>query len=135
MYNLQIPDTVYQWAQQVARQSSQSIDDILMTYIRLITEAVPVLPVDEEVELAALHYLSNDALWTIAHEQMPDTQQNRMQKLMDKNSAGKIKDIEYAELSTLIERGQQLTVRKSEAMALLTERGYTVSLKDSARRD
>jgi len=135
MYNLQIPNAVYDWAQQIAHQSGQSVDEILMTYVHLVAEVVPVLPVNEEAELAALQYLSDDALWTIAYEQMPDTQQKRMQTLMDKNSAGKIDDLEYAELSTLVERGQQLMLRKSEAMALLTERGHTVSLKDSTGRD
>ena len=135
MYKLQIPNAVYDWAERVARQSSQSVDEILMTYIRLVTEAVPVLPINEEAELAALHYLSDDALWTIAYEQMSDTQQKRLHILMDKNSAGTIDHTEYAELSTLVVRGQQLTLRKSEAMALLTERGYTVSLKDSTGRE
>jgi len=134
MYNLQIPNAVYDWAQQVARQSSQSVDEILMTYVRLVTEVVPVLPINEEAELAALHYLSDDALWTIAHEQMPETQQKQLQVLMDKNSAGTITDTEFSELSALVDRGQQLTLRKSEAMALLTARGYTVSLKDSTGR-
>ncbi len=46
MYNLQIPNAIYDWAEQVARQSSQSVDEILMTYLRLVTEVVPVLPVN-----------------------------------------------------------------------------------------
>lgn len=123
MYNLQIPDAVYQWAQQQAQQSQQSIDEILMTYVNLVTKSIPVLPADVEAELAALRYLSDDALWTIARETMADDQQKRQQVLMDKNSAGTIDDTEYAELTMLVERGQQLTLRKSEAMALLTERG------------
>lgn len=122
MYNLQIPDAIYQWAQQTAQQTHQSVDEVLMTYVNLVTQSIPVLPPDEEAELAALRYLSDDALWTIAQETMSDTQGQRMQALMDRNSSGEITDSEYEELTTLVERGQRLTLRKSEAMALLKQR-------------
>lgn len=130
MYNLQIPENIYQWAQQKAKRSKQSVDEILMTYVNFVTQAIPVLSNDEEAELAALNYLSDDALWTIAREKMSDIQQKRLQALMDKNSRGEILNDEYKELSGLVERGQQLTLRKSEAIALLTERGYAISSKE-----
>ena len=85
---------------------------------------------DEEAELAALKNLSDDALWTIAREQMPADLANRMQILMDRNLRGSIMPDEYAELEQLVERGQHLTVRKSEAMALLTGRGFQVTPED-----
>jgi hypothetical protein len=89
-----------------------------------------MLPPDEEAELAALKALSDDVLWTIAREQMASELQARMEVLMDKNSVGTISSDEYAELELLVERGQRLMVRKSEAGALLTGRGYTVRPKD-----
>jgi len=122
MYNLQIPDAIYQWAQDKAKQTNQSVDEVLMTYVSLITKSIPVLPPDEEAELSALRYLSDDALWTIAYETMPRDQQQRMQALMDKNTSGDISTVEHEELTKLVDRGQELTLRKSEAMAILTER-------------
>ena len=92
--------------------------------------ASPMLPPDEEAELAALKHLSDDALWTIAREQLSDDVQARMQVLMDRNSSGELTTDEYAELATLVERGQRLTLRKSEAAAVLTHRGYTVHRSD-----
>lgn len=130
MYSLRIPDDVHQWAEKVAKQNNQTVDEVLMTYVRLVSENVPVLPTDEEAELAALKYLSDDALWTIARETMAQNDAERMKILMRKNSDGSITDNEFTELENLVERGQKLTLRKSEAMAILTERGYTVSLKD-----
>jgi hypothetical protein len=43
------------------------------------------LPDDERAELRALVYLSDDALWTMAREQMASAKQERMQALMDKD--------------------------------------------------
>ncbi len=86
------------------------------------------LPDDERAELHALTYLSDDALWTIAREQLANTKQQRMQALMDKNTDGTITEYEYAELTGLVELGQRLTLRKAEAMKLLLDRGYTVIL-------
>ena len=75
-------------------------------------------------------YLSDDTLWTIAREQMQPAKQERMSLLMDKNSLGTIADEEYAELTTLVESGQRLTLRKAEAMKLLLDRGYQIGLED-----
>jgi hypothetical protein len=107
----------------------------MIEYLRALSAPLPALPPDEEAELEALKNLSDDALWTIAREQMPDNLQTRMQDLMDKNTLGTITPDDYSELETLVERGQQLMVRKSEAAALLTQRGYKVTPKDMAARE
>ena len=85
------------------------------------------LPSDERAELQALTYLSDDTLWTIAREQMPPALQESMSQLMDKNSQGTITEEEHRSLAALVERGQRLTLRKSQAMKLLLARGYSVS--------
>jgi hypothetical protein len=86
------------------------------------------LPSDERAELQAMSYLSTDALWTIAREQMQPDLQHAMAQLMDKNSQGTITEDEFRDLSALVERGQRLTLRKAQAMKLLLDRGYSVSL-------
>jgi hypothetical protein len=134
-FTLTIPDKLYQRAQQIAEAVSQPVARVLLEQLQLWTDAVPPLDTDEEAELQALRYLSDDALWTIAREQMPQEIQARMQVLLDKNTRGAIMEDEYTELTSLVERGQRLMLRKSEAAALLTKRGYTVSKKDMAGRD
>jgi hypothetical protein len=51
-----------------------------------------------------------------------------MSQLMEKNSQGTITEDEFRDLSALVERGQRLTLRKAQAMKLLVDRGYAVSL-------
>lgn len=134
-YILTVPEEVYVRARQIAEETSQPVDQVMIEYLRTLSAPLPALPPDEEAELEALKNLSDDALWTIAREQMPDSLQTRMQDLMDKNSLGTITPDEYSELEGLVERGQQLMIRKSEAAALLTQRGYKVTPKDMVARE
>lgn len=122
-YTLTVPEDVYDLAQQIADERSQPVDRVLIDYLRTLSPSpLPVLPEDEEAELAALRHLSDDALWMIAREQMPIDLQEQVQDLMDRNTLGTITPDALAELEGLIERGQRLMVRKSEAMALLVGR-------------
>lgn len=123
-YVLTIPEDIYARARQVAEETSQPVDQVMIDYLRTLSIPLPALPADEEAELEALRNLSDDALWTIAAEQMPNNLKARMEVLMDKNSLGNITPEEYRELEQHVERGQRLILRKSEAAALLTQRGY-----------
>ncbi|MEZ4668182.1 MAG: hypothetical protein R3E39_09735 [Anaerolineae bacterium] len=134
-YMLTVPEEVYVRARQIAEETSQLVDEVMIEYLRTLPTPLPTLPPDEEAELYALKNLSDDALWTIAREQMPDDLQVRTQDLMDKNSMGSIVPEEYTELEALVERGQRLMVRKSEAAAILTQRGHKVTPKDMTVSD
>lgn len=129
-YVLTIPEDIYARARQVAEETSQPVDQVIIDYLRTMSPPLPALPADDEAELEALKSLSDDALWTIAGEQMPDHLKARLQVLMDRNSLGTITPAEYRELEQHVERGQRLMLRKSEAAALLTQRGHKVTPKD-----
>lgn len=126
-YTLTVPEEVYDRARRIAEETSQPVDSVLIEHLRTLTTPLPTLASDEAAELEALKNLSDDALWTIAREQM--------QGLMDKNSLGMITSAEHDELQRLVERGQRLMLGKSEAAALFTQRGYTVAPKDMANRE
>lgn len=129
-YTISIPHSLYEKAQRLAKHTSQSVDDLICMRLEgALDQPLLELPSDERAELHAMSYLSTDALWTIAREQMlPDLQQS-MGQLMEKNSQGTITAEEFRDLSALMERGQRLTLRKAQAMKLLLERGYAVSLE------
>lgn len=126
---LRVPEDMLVIARQIAETSQQPVEEVLLNRLQNALP-LPTLPPDEEAELEALSHLSDDALWTIAREQMAPHLQQRMQVLMDKNSLGTITSDEHMELGDLVERGQRLTLRKSEAAALLTRRGYKLKPQD-----
>lgn len=128
---LTVPDYVYDQAERVAKATAQPIETILRKRLEEVyADPRSRLPLDEQAELDALKHLSDEALWTIAREQMPRSRQERMQMLMEGNSKGKITATEYEELSRLVEQGQRLTLRKAQAADLLMDRGYQVTAKD-----
>ena len=126
-----IPDSLYQKAQQIAQQKALPVDEVIRLHLAgAFGEPMMEIPLDEQAELKAMSYLSDDTLWTIAREQMPRLIQERMSVLMTRNSKGTITESEYAELAELVERGDKLTLRKAQAMKYLTERGYKVTADD-----
>ncbi len=130
-YTISIPDTIYKQAQLVAQLTSRQVDDVIRARLEgAFKEPLIELPADEEAELQALTYLSDDALWTIAREQMQPHLQKRISELLQKGQAGTISDAESTELTEMVERGDKLTLRKSQAMRFLAERGYSITLDD-----
>jgi hypothetical protein len=127
---LTIPDDISARARRIAESTEQPVEQVLLDYLKNISEPLPTLPPDDQAELDALRHLSDDALWTIAREQMVQTLQDRAHELMNKNSLGTITDDQFAELEQLVERGDRLMLRKAEAAVLLKERGYDFTQQD-----
>lgn len=127
---LQVPEEISVRARQIAETMAQPVEQVLLDHLKTLSAPLPVLPPEAQVELDALHQLSDDALWTIARAQMPDDVQARAQALLEKNSRGVITDEEHAELEKLVDRGDQLMLRKAEAAAILRTRGYPFTPED-----
>jgi hypothetical protein len=127
---LTLPADISDWARQIAETTSRPVEQILIEHLKGLSTPLPELPPDEQAELDALHHLSDDALWTIAREQVPDDVQTSAQQLMEKNSHGTISDLETAELEKLVQRADRVMLRKAEAAAILKERGYAFSQED-----
>jgi hypothetical protein len=125
---LPVPEEIYDRARQVAAGTAQSVEAVLLQQLQAAFMApLPPLPPDEQRELEALASLSDEALWTLARAQMAQDKQARLQVLMDANSQGSLAEAQRIELEILVAQGQRLGVRKAQAAALLTERGYRVT--------
>jgi hypothetical protein len=113
---------------QLAARRRQPVESIVAD--RLFTaldDELDNLPTGEQAELRALHHLSDDALRAIAAEQMSTVNQARMGQLMERHSRNELNQTEIDDLAALIERGDQLMLRKAEAVAILKQRGVAES--------
>lgn len=119
---LSLPDDVSEQVRRLAAERAQSVEDVVLDHLK--TLALPSLPPDVQAELDALQRLSDDALWTIAREQMSGTVEARAHELMTKNTQGRLTDGESAELAAYVQRADRLMLRKAEAAHILRERGY-----------
>ena len=122
---LTLPEDISARARQIAETTSLPVEQVLIEHLKTLSAPIPVLPPTEQAELDALQYLSDDALWTIAREQMPDEAQTHAHELMDKNSRGTVTAEERDELDKLLERADRLMLRKAEAASILRGRGFT----------
>jgi hypothetical protein len=131
-YTISIPDSLYQKAQTVAKQKFLSVDEVIRAELEgaFVLSMLDGIPHDEQAELKAMTFLSDDALWTIAREKMPSKVDQRISDLLTKNQDGTIEPSESQELEELVERSDKLILRKSQAMKYLTERGHKISLDD-----
>jgi len=60
-YTISIPDSLYDKAQRLAQQTSQTIGDVIRArMIGALDQPALDLPTDEQAELRALSYLSDD---------------------------------------------------------------------------
>ena len=127
---LKVPEDIAVRARQVAATVAQPVEQLLLNHLKTFAASLPVLPPDTQAELDALQHLSDDALGTIAREQMLEDVQARAPTLMDQNSRRVMTDEEHAELEQLVERGDRLMLRKAQAATLLRQRGYPFTQKD-----
>lgn len=121
-----IPDNLSTRLHQLAAKRQQPVETIIAD--RLFTaldDELDNLPTGEQAELRALHHLSDDALRAIAAEQMTATNRALLTELMERNSKGELNQEEQKTLIALVERGDQLMLRKAEAAAILIHRGVT----------
>jgi hypothetical protein len=133
---LPVPDYIYDCARRIAEGTSQSIEAVLLQQLKdAFAEPLPALAPEEQRELGALTFLSDDALWTIAREHMPEERQARLQALMAANFHRTLDDVQGTELAALVSQGQRLSVRKAQAAVLLTERGHRVTLEALSATD
>jgi hypothetical protein len=125
---LTIPAEISQRARDIAEKTAQPVEQVLLDHLK--TLSAPVLEPDEQAELDALRYLSDDALWTIAREQLPEAAQRKAHQLMERNTAGVLSAEEVTELDRLVARADRLMLRKAEASALLREREFQFRPQD-----
>ena len=123
--HISLPENILTRLSQLAARQQQSVESILTD--RLFTaldDELDQLPTGEQAELRALHHLSDDVLQFIAAEQMRADDQALLAQLMERNSEGTLNPMERETLEALVERGDQLMLRKAETAAILVRRGY-----------
>jgi uncharacterized protein (DUF1684 family) len=124
---LNVPAEISAKAQAIAAHRQQSAEQVLLDYLQMFPEPTVALTPEEERELNALQYLSDDTLWTIASEQMPEAAQARATELFSQET---LSDAEQAELDALVLRSERLTLRKAEAATILRKRGHPFKQAD-----
>ena len=132
---LAVPEHIYDRARQIAKATSQPLEQVLIKRLEESFTELSELQPDEQAELSAFKLLSDDTLRAISREQMSHARQEQMQRLMDRNSLGAITDHERQVLTELVKQGDRLTLRKAWAANVLMDRGYKITAQDMMAED
>ena len=132
---LTISEAVYERARHLSETTARPVEQILSNQLEEVFDDLTDMSQDAQAELSAFRQLSNEALWTIAREQTPSDLRERVTLLLALNKRLALTPDEESELDQLLESADRVMLRKAEAAALLTQRGYKVTPDDMVRRD
>jgi hypothetical protein len=131
---VQVPTSVYRLAQKTSQAVSRSVEQILADVISAASPVTEDLPSALQTELDALAQMNDDHLWQIARSVFPTSQRQKYDRLLDKNSAGRLAAAEREQLQTLRLESERLMLRKAHAYALLKWRGHILPTLDKISR-
>jgi hypothetical protein len=132
---LTISEAVYERARHLSEATARPVEQILSSQLAEVFNDLTTVPQDAQAELAAFRQLSNEALWTIAREQIASDLRERATLLLALNKRLALTAAEETELDQLLQSADRVMLRKAEAAALLTQRGYKVTPDDMVRHD
>ncbi len=123
---LQLPESAYKRAQRDAMLLNRSVEDLLASMLNSALPALDDTSTNLDEEMAQLAALSDAELWSIARSQMREEDEALLHDLLDLKAEQNLSTEEAQQLKNLHHEAGRLLVLKSQAYALLHERGYSV---------
>ena len=125
---LRLPDTLLRRAQLATRVLQCPVEELLTTTLAFALPNVDDAPPEMWPELTRMTWLSDQALWQIAHGAMPTEHQEHLRDLAQAQRP--LAEDEQAALDELRQEYGRVMLRKSRAYALLSLRGGRPLLAD-----
>ncbi len=124
---LQLPEAIYERIKRTAEAANCLLEDVLLKTIEsALPPSVEDLPLEYQREFMEMESLSDEELWKVAESKMSSARQRWYSRLLRKNQAGTLKDIEKQQLADLGAEARKLTLRKAHAYAVLKWRGHRI---------
>lgn len=120
---LKISENTYRRANKVAKVLKKSVEDVVTGAVGANLPDLDDVPVEMEAELAAMTYLSNEALLALANAEMEEERQQRLHEHLESQGRNELQQNGQRQLATLMAEYGQTMLRRAKAMALLLERG------------
>ena len=125
--NIELPEDIYQRFKDMATVTQRSVQEVIVQTIRgNLPPALDDLPPEQRGLVADLQVLSDEALWAVAREALPEQRWRRHQRLLHKAETGALTNTERTELTEVRTVTDRFVIRRSYALALLKWRGYTI---------
>lgn len=123
-----VPPALYDRLKQRAAQRQRSLEDEMVLALAATMPAEAKLPANLTDVLVSMGALDGVTLWQMARSRVADEDVARLTELGDKRQRAGLRDEELREAEALAHRHDRVLVVRAEAMALLKQRGYDVSV-------
>ncbi|MDM8531948.1 hypothetical protein QUF63_12310 [Anaerolineales bacterium HSG25] len=124
---LQIPTITYQRAFNMADTLKRPLEEMLVEVLDTAIWPLDDVPPEMKAELAAMVYLSNEILKTIANATLSIEQQRRLHGLLNAQGRAELDQLEAKQLKYLMDEYGRTMLRRAQASAILVRREKNVS--------
>ncbi|NOT54237.1 MAG: hypothetical protein HOP18_06490 [Deltaproteobacteria bacterium] len=121
-----IPESLFQKLKHAADLTHRSVEDVTVTSLEAALPVMSNLPPEVANELAAMHLLSDAALWAATSPSLPLTEEARLTQLNAEAGERDLTPAEEAEQQRLITAYHRSVLRRAKALAILSQRGHSI---------
>lgn len=118
---LQMPEEVYELAQQVAEESHISLESVVSNSV-----TIAYGPTRGKPDLKSFETFSDEKLWRVVWRPLSVELEIRLDELSDLGDRGKLTDAQRAELKDLVAEVNRFVLIRSKALAELKKRGHDI---------
>jgi hypothetical protein len=121
-----VPEILFRRIERTAKGLNQPMSQALLKIVESNLPSLDKVPAQYRTELEAMESWTDQQLWRVARETIPDRTQVELNELLWRNKADALNSAEQARLDELHHESDRLMLRKSYALALLKWRGNQV---------
>ena len=133
--SVQLPRPVFLRLKQAAELTYRSVEEVLVATVNAALVVPSGLPADLANELAALHLLSDEALWAVASPSLSPAEQLRLSQLNHKAGERPLTRAEEAEQAHLLTAYHRSVLRRAKSLAILAQRGHPLPVEAEPQAD
>lgn len=121
--SLDLPDELYERIRKVAERNDRSVETVLRESLEVMFGSEAGGP---DNRASPLESYRDDQLWAVVYRRMAWPQRERLRELVARSKQGDLTPDEQTELKTLLDRVDQFTLLRSQALYLLEQRGHSI---------
>lgn len=128
---VRLPASVVAKLRRAAALTYRSVDDIVATTMDAALVEPPSAPADVAAEFAAMHLLSDQALFAATQPSLSPATLSRLRQLNHAAGERSLTEAEAAEQAALLEDYHFSVLRRAQALAILAQRGHEIPNRSS----
>jgi plasmid stability protein len=124
---LNIPEPLYHRLKHRAERSNRTVEDETVDILATVVPVADELPADLTDAISPLAFLDDAALWRAARSHLLPEESAQLEELHHRREREGLNETETQTLATLVRQYERAMLVRSQAAALLHQRGHDVS--------